>query len=118
MHMPTNTTGTSTTNTTLGDSIMGTGVTNIARNPLTSVCSPLGVQLPQTMRAKIVNSELVDFGLLLEKREHLGKDDTQYSLAVMWGKGDIIVARVEVKTQHKFCPVMDICFFDFFGSLP
>ena len=89
MHMPTNTTGTSTTNTTLGGSIMGTGVTNIARNPLTSVCSPLGVQLPQAMRAKIVNSEFVDFGQLLEKSEHLGKDDTQYSLAV--GQGGTLV---------------------------
>ena len=32
-------------------SITDTGVSSIARCPLTSVCSPFGVQLPQTMRA-------------------------------------------------------------------
>ena len=68
---------------------MGTDVTSISRSPLTSVCCPLGVQLPQTMRAKIVNSEFVDFGQLLEKTEHLGQDDKQYSLAV--GQGGTLV---------------------------
>ena len=51
MQMATNLTGKSTIGTTASSSITGT-----ARSPLASVCSPLGVQLPQTMSAKIVNS--------------------------------------------------------------
>ena len=83
--MVTNLTGTSTSGTTTSGSITSTGVPRIAKSPLTSVCSPLGVQLPQTVRAKIVNSEFVNFGQLLEKSEHLFKDDTQYSLALVQG---------------------------------
>ena len=41
------------------------------------------------MRAKIVNSEFVDFGQLLEKTEHLSQDDKQYSLAI--GQGGTLV---------------------------
>ena len=51
MQMATNLTATSTSGGTASGSITGT-----ARSPLASVCSPLGVQLPQTMSAKIVNS--------------------------------------------------------------
>ena len=76
---------------------MGTDVTSISRSPLTSVCCPLGVQLPQTMRAKIVNREFVDFGQLLEKTEHLGQDDKQYSLAV--GQGGTLVFRLRQQWQ-------------------
>ena len=65
--MVTNLTGTNTSGTTTSGSITSTGVPRIEKSPLTSVCSPLGVQLPQTMRAKIVNSEFVNFGQLLEK---------------------------------------------------
>ena len=86
MQMATNLTGTSTSSTTTSGSITGTGVPSIARSPLTSVCSHLGVQLPQPMRAKIVNREFVDFGQLLEKSEQLCKDDTQYSLALGQGR--------------------------------
>ena len=50
--MATKLTGTSTSGTTTSGSITDTGVPSIARSPLISVCSPLGVQLPQTMRAK------------------------------------------------------------------
>ena len=28
------------------------------------------------------------------------------------------MASIKVKKEHKFCPYIDICFFDFFGSLP
>ena len=52
--MVTNLTGPSTSGTaklTASGSITGTGVPRIAKSPLTSVCSPSGVQLPQTMRA-------------------------------------------------------------------
>ena len=84
--MATNLTGTSTSGTTTIGNIIGTGVPSIARSPLTSVCSPLGVQLPLTMNAKKVKSEFVDFGQLLEKSEHLCKDDTQYFLAVDQGE--------------------------------
>ena len=83
--MVTNFTGTSGSGTTKSGNITGTGVPRIAKSPLTSVCSPLGVQLPQTIRAKKVNSEFVNFGQLLEKSEHLCKDDTQYSLALVHG---------------------------------
>ena len=86
MQMATNLSGTSTSGTTTSGSITDTGVPSIARSLLISVCSPLRVQLPQTMRAKIVNSESVDFGQLLEKSEHLCKDDTQYSLALRQGR--------------------------------
>ena len=90
MQMATNLTDTSTSGTASTGSITDTGVPSIARRTLTSVCSPLGVQLPQTIRAKIVNSEFVDFGQLLEKKsEHLCKDDKQYSLAV--GQGGTLV---------------------------
>ena len=68
MQMATNLTGTSTSGTTTSGRITGIGVPSIARSPLTSVCSPSGVQLPQTLIAKIVNSEFVDFGQLLEKK--------------------------------------------------
>ena len=67
MQMATNLTGTSTSGTTTSGSFTDTGFPSIERSPLTSVCSPLGVQLPQTTRAKIVNSEFVDFSQLLEK---------------------------------------------------
>ena len=60
-----------------------------------------------------MHSEFMDFGQLLVKSEHLCKDDTQYSLAVVQGE-----TLVKVKKQHNFCPCMNICFFDFFGSLP
>ena len=60
--MVTNLTGKSTSGTTTSGSITGTGVLRIAKTPLTSVCSPSGVQLPPTMRAKKVNSEFVNFG--------------------------------------------------------
>ena len=40
------------------------------RNALTSVS--LGVQLPQTMRTKIINSDYVDFGQWLHMSENLG----------------------------------------------
>ena len=86
MQMATNVTDTSTSGATTSGSITGTGVPSIARSPLPSVCSPLGVQLPQTMSAKIVNSEFVDFDQLLEKKsEHLCKENKQYSLAVGQG---------------------------------
>ena len=52
MQMATHLTGTSTSGTTTSGGIMGTGVSSIGRSPLISVCSPLGVKLPQTMRAK------------------------------------------------------------------
>ena len=68
MQMATNLSGTSTSGTTTSGSITDTGVPSIARSPFISVCSPLGVQLPQRMRAKIVNSEFVDLGQLLEKK--------------------------------------------------
>ena len=88
--MVTNLTGPSTSGTaTASGSITGTGVPRIAKSPLTSVCSPSGVQLPQAMRAKKVNSEFVNVGQLLEKSEHLCKDDTQYSLAL--GQGGILL---------------------------
>ena len=88
--VPSTISGTSTSSSiNTSGSIMGTDVASISRSPLTSVCCPLGVQLPQTMRAKIVNSEFVDFGQLLEKTEHLGQDDKQYSLAV--GQGGTLV---------------------------
>ena len=87
--MTTNLTDTSTSGTTTSGSITDTGVPSITRSPLTSVCSPLGVQLPQTMRAKIVNSDFVNFGQLLGKKEHLCKDDTQYSLGV-WQGGTLV----------------------------
>ena len=89
MQMATNLTGTSTSGTTTSDSITDTGVPSISRSPLISLCSPLRVQLPQTITAKIVNSVFVDFGQLLEKSEHLCKDDTQYSLAL--GQGETLV---------------------------
>ena len=69
--MVTNLTGT-TSGTTTSGSITSTGVPSIAKSPLTSVCSPLGVQLPQTMRAKLVNSEFANFGQLLEKLSTCG----------------------------------------------
>ena len=52
MQMATNLTGTSISGTTTSGGIMGTGVSNIGRSPLISVCSPLGVKLPLSMRAK------------------------------------------------------------------
>ena len=65
--MVTNLTGTSASGTTTSGSITSTGVPRIAKIPLTSVCSPLGVQLPQTMRAKLVNSEFANCRQLPEK---------------------------------------------------
>ena len=68
MPMATYLTYTSTSGTNTSGMITGTGVPSIARSPLTSVCSALGVQLPLTIRAKLVNSEFADFGQLLEKK--------------------------------------------------
>ena len=113
MQMATNLTGTSTSGTTTSGSFTDTGFPSIARSPLTSVCSPLGVQLPQTTRAKIVNSEFVDFSQLLEKMSTWAR--MKFPGCGAGGEG-ISVARVKVKRQHKFCPYMEIClFFFFFG---
>ena len=108
MQMATNLTGTSTSGTTTSGSFTDTGFPSIARSPLTSVCSPLGVQLPQTARAKIVNSEFVDFSQLLEKMSTWAR--MKFPGCGAGGEG-ISVARVKVKRQHKFCPYMEICFF-------
>ena len=37
--------------------------------PLVSVCNPLGMTVPESMKVKIVNGEYVDFALLLEKTD-------------------------------------------------
>ena len=48
----TNLTDTSTSGGSTSGDIMGTGVPSIGRRPLISVCSPMGVKLPLSMRAK------------------------------------------------------------------
>ena len=65
MPMATYLTYTSTSGTNTSGMITGTGVPSIARSPLTSVCSALGVQLPLTIRAKIVNSEFADLSTIM-----------------------------------------------------
>lgn len=54
----------------------------MSRNPLTSVCSPLGMSLPQSLKIKIINSEYVDFPYLLEKSENMGHDENEFALSV------------------------------------
>ena len=56
MQMATNLTDTSTSDATTSGSITGTGVPSFTRSPLTSVCSPLGVQF-STTNNECVNSE-------------------------------------------------------------
>ncbi len=51
-------------------------------NPLVSVCSPLSACIPQALKTKIINSEFVDFGLLLEKNEKGGQEQKDFSLTV------------------------------------
>ena len=81
---------TNLTGTTTSGSITSTGVPSIAKSPLTSVCSPLGVQLPQTMRAKLVNSEFAKFGQLLEKLSTSGARMIR-NFPWLWCKGEISV---------------------------
>ncbi len=54
-------------------------------NPLTSVCSGLGDGLPLSLRNKIINSEYIEFGTILEKTENMGTDPKQFSLSVEEG---------------------------------
>ncbi|XP_072025655.1 uncharacterized protein [Amphiura filiformis] len=51
-------------------------------DPLSSVCSPLGVGLPQTITTKIVNGEYVDFGVMLAKSESMGDEKKEVMLSV------------------------------------
>ena len=46
------------------------------QNPLVSMCSPLGAELPLSVIAKIINSEYVDFANLLDKSA-LGEGDNK-----------------------------------------
>ncbi len=47
------------------------GEVSMNRTPdaLTSICAPLGADLPQVLRTKIIKGEYVDFGQILEKSE-------------------------------------------------
>ncbi len=51
-------------------------------DPLVSVCSPLAASIPQALKTKIIGSEFVDFGLLLEKSEKGGQEQKDFSLTV------------------------------------
>ncbi len=57
-------------------------------NPLISVCSELGEGLPLTLKSKIINSEYVEFAVILEKSEpstSSGQDMKEFSLVVNEG---------------------------------
>ena len=55
-------------------------------NPLISVCSELGEGLPLTLKSKIINSEFMDFAVILEKSEPSSTSGGQeFSLVVNEG---------------------------------
>ncbi len=54
-------------------------------NPLVSICSELGEDLPQALKMKIINSEYVEFGTILDKSENMGTDQKEFSLSVQEG---------------------------------
>ena len=49
-------------------SLGGASFSGSTRQALTSICDPLGQNLPRNLKDKIIKGEFVDFGLLLDKR--------------------------------------------------
>jgi len=58
-------------------------------NSLVSVCNPLGSELPQALREKIIKGEFVDFGLILEKCE-LKSDDAKGVALTVNNEGKLV----------------------------
>ncbi len=72
--------------------------------PLTSVCCPLGINVPQAMKTKIVNGEYVDFSVLLDKSEgdasQPWKRDEEYGVALSVNEGGQILWKSGKPKRH------------------
>ncbi len=72
--------------------------------PLTSVCSPLGSNVPQNLKTKIVNGEYVDFAVLLDKSEgdqsQPWRQEEQQAMALSVNQGGQIIWKSNKPKQY------------------
>lgn len=83
-------------------SMTNTGIDNMSARPLsmlTSVCTPLGTEIPQPLKDKIKKGDFVDFGLLLPKVTS-GSSQSEMPLGLTLNASGQIVMQ-EAKPQAK-----------------